>query len=115
MGKEPGGACSSATATTQRRSQRRPGAVGALARGIDQSQLAGAFHDIRDAFATPEDINDSPQTAPSKRLAVHYPPYDKVLHGSIAALDIGLPVIRDACPLFDGWLSTLEALGPSEA
>lgn len=87
----------------------------ALARGIDQPQLASAFHGIRDAFATPEEINDSPQTAPSKRLAVHYPPYDKVLHGSIAALDIGLPVIRDAYPLFDGWLSTLEALGPATA
>ncbi|WP_230469808.1 DUF4276 family protein [Lujinxingia vulgaris] len=87
----------------------------ALARGIHQPQLANAFHGIRDAFATPEDINDSPQTAPSKRLADLYPPYDKVLFGSLAALEIGLHAIRAECPLFDGWLSTLEALGPSEA
>lgn len=58
----------------------------------------------------PEDLNDSPQTAPSKRLLKLFPGYDKPLHGPAIALRIGLDTIRAACPHFDGWLSTLEGL-----
>lgn len=63
---------------------------------------------IRDSFATPEDINDSPQTAPSKRIEALIPNYEKPLFGTLVALDIGLPTIRQECPLFNEWLTTLE-------
>src|SRR5438876_1067328 len=39
----------------------------ALARGVGKKDLSHAFQQIRDEFDTPEEINDSPQTAPSKR------------------------------------------------
>lgn len=39
-----------------------------FASGIDQLQLATAFSAIRKEFDTPEEINDSPMTAPSKRI-----------------------------------------------
>ena len=65
---------------------------------------------IREAFPTPEDINDNTATAPSKRIASIIPRYDKVLYGSIVAMDTELDVIRDACPRFGNWLGRLESL-----
>ena len=58
----------------------------------------------------PEEINDSPQTAPSKRLETLIPSYNKVLQGPRIAERIGLQVIRKKCPRFDCWISSLEAL-----
>src|SRR5215470_8824116 len=40
----------------------------AFARGVGRETLAQSFQNIRDQFQTPEDINDSPLTAPSKRI-----------------------------------------------
>lgn len=59
-------------------------------------------------FDTPEDINNSPATAPSKRLIVAIPGYNKIVYGSILAELIGIEKIRSKCPLFDEWISTLE-------
>ena len=66
---------------------------------------------IREAFPTPEDINDNTTTAPSKRIARIVPQYDKVVSGSVLAIDTGLDVIRGACPRFGNWLDRLESLG----
>jgi hypothetical protein len=66
---------------------------------------------ITTEFENPELINDSPETAPSKRLgAIFTNQYDKVEHGSIVAAEIGLPAIRAACPHFNDWLTRLESL-----
>lgn len=61
--------------------------------------------------ASPEDINDNPNTAPSKRIKAVCPKYDKVIHGILLAREIGLERIRDACPRFGAWLTHLEKLG----
>jgi hypothetical protein len=82
-----------------------------MAAGLYQDELAEKLGAIRTTFATPEEINDSPHTAPSKRILALMPDYDKPLHGSLAALEVGLDVIRAACPRFNGWLETLEGLG----
>jgi hypothetical protein len=58
----------------------------------------------------PEDINDDPHTAPSKRILATMPGYQKTLHGPLIACDIGLDAMRGDCPHFDGWLRKLEAL-----
>ncbi|MGB7341363.1 MAG: DUF4276 family protein [Phototrophicaceae bacterium] len=80
-------------------------------RGIDEPMLvAEEFKIMRDGFETPEHINDSPVTAPSKRIKIELPKYDKVIYGSLAALEIGLDKIRAECKLFDNWLKKLEAL-----
>ena len=65
---------------------------------------------IRSDFSSPEDINNSPQTAPSKRLKNLFPCYNKSLNGSVAAAEIGLAVIRQECPLFNEWLEKIESL-----
>ena len=75
-----------------------------------------ALRTIRGQFPTPEDINDRPDTAPSKRIAkmmLEYgsPGYSKVVHGSLIAGEAGLDAIRRECRRFDGWLRRLEALG----
>lgn len=66
---------------------------------------------IRRQFATPEDINDSEATAPSKRIEQLIPRYKKRPHASQVATAIGLPTIRQECPRFNEWLIHLESLG----
>jgi hypothetical protein len=59
----------------------------------------------------PELVNDSPATAPSKRLLSACPTYQKTLHGPALVERIGLAAIREECPHFDSWLGWLESLG----
>ncbi len=68
------------------------------------------FQEIRDQFRTPEEINDSPATAPSKRVEALVEGYQKPLLGVLAVLEIGLSRIREVCPHFDGWLKHHESL-----
>jgi hypothetical protein len=58
----------------------------------------------------PEKINDSPHTAPSKRLQALSARFKKTSTGITIASEIGIPKMRAACPIFDGWLTTLENL-----
>ena len=66
---------------------------------------------IRRQFATPEDINDGCETAPSKRIEQLIPHYDKCVDGPDVAMATGLPTIRQECPRFNQWLTRLESLG----
>jgi hypothetical protein len=84
----------------------------AFATGISQAHLGKAFQTIRDAFPTPEDINNSPMTAPSKRVLATYPKYRKVLHGKNGAAAVGIDRMRRECPHFRSWLETIESLAP---
>jgi len=81
----------------------------AFAEAIARPQLTNRFRDIRQQFATPEEINDSPITAPSKRLEGLIAGYEKPLFGTLAALRMGLDTIRSECPHFRDWLERLEA------
>ncbi len=80
----------------------------AFAQAIDRPDLAVSFQQIRDRFDTPEDINDSPTTAPSKRIEALLPGYQKPLIGPAVATEIGLRVIRAECLHFAEWLARLE-------
>ncbi len=70
-------------------------------------EQSGKTATIVAAFQNPEDINSSPETAPSKRLKVLIPTYDKVILGNLLALEIGLDTIMSRCPRFAGWLQEL--------
>ena len=85
-----------------------------LARGVSCPDLSADFIDIRRSFDSPESINDSPRTAPSKRIGRKIPDYEKPIYGSLAAIEIGLPVMRQECQLFDAWLTQLEDLANTE-
>jgi hypothetical protein len=82
----------------------------AFSRGIGRPGLESNFKAIRDQFPTPEDINDSPETAPSIRVEHLVAGYQKPLLGTLAVLEIGLGRIRQECKHFDGWLAKLESL-----
>ena len=63
---------------------------------------------------SPEEIDDSPDTAPSKRLIQLSNGFRKTTTGIAVAEDIGLSAIRARCPLFDEWLTVIERLPASE-
>jgi hypothetical protein len=58
----------------------------------------------------PEEINDDPLKAPSKRLEALNSTYRKVAMGKIIADSIGIKKMRNQCPHFNDWLTRLEKL-----
>lgn len=58
----------------------------------------------------PEEINESQQTAPSKRIIKYLPDYEgqKAQVGPLVAEDIGLTALRSNCPHFNDWITRLE-------
>jgi hypothetical protein len=79
-----------------------------FASAVGETTRAAQMQEVRDQFASPEHINDSPLTAPSKRLGKIIPSYHKVISGTVGILEIGLLTIRAQCPGFDNWLTRLE-------
>lgn len=78
--------------------------------GLNRSLPAGCFAQIAHSYPNPEWINDSPITAPSKRIEALCVGYDKVGEGLLVLEEIGLDRLRASCPLFGSWLTTLEGL-----
>lgn len=64
---------------------------------------------IISAFPNPEDINDSPQTAPSKRLTNDQliRGYNKVNDGIMIIEEAGIDTVLSKCPRFKTWVETL--------
>jgi len=64
-----------------------------------------------------EDINDNPQTAPSKRIEAIFGEYKKGRgqrsHARVYAERAELAEIRSRCPRFHAWVERLEAVGGS--
>jgi hypothetical protein len=76
----------------------------------DDATVIAAIAEVAGAYSTPEDIDEGPRTAPSKRLHNAFAGYQKTLHGPLALSAIGTDRIRAACPHFAGWLERLEAI-----
>ncbi len=66
---------------------------------------------IRAQYETPEHINDSVNTAPSKRILEIFPDYNKVLYGTQIAIDIGYENIVSQCKHFKEWIDVIVKLG----
>lgn len=81
-----------------------------LATAIGRPDLSEPFQTIRRGFDSPEAIDDSPLTAPSKRIAKLNPEYQKRIDGINAARSIGLARICEECPSFSSWINRLESL-----
>lgn len=62
---------------------------------------------IRRQFATPELIDDGPDTCPSKRICEILPQYVKPSSGPLIVNRIGLARLREECPHFAEWLDSL--------
>lgn len=66
---------------------------------------------IRQEFETPEHINDSYETKPSRRLEdLLHPGYKKTTHGPRAAERITLETIEKECVHFKTWMDALRGL-----
>lgn len=66
------------------------------------------FNSILKSFPNPEDIDNGPMTALSKRMEKIIPDYEKPLYGNCMAMAIGLDVIKDKCPHFKDWMDRLS-------
>lgn len=75
-------------------------------RGVTQPMIR-EFMKICANYATPEYINNSEQTAPSKRILTLYPEYQKVTDGTIIAKTIGIGKMMEQCPHFNEWLQNI--------
>lgn len=57
----------------------------------------------------PEQVNDGPSTAPSKRLEAADPGYMKTVTGPLLVSEAGLPAVLERCPTFKDWWDDLLA------
>jgi len=65
-------------------------------------------------FPTPEHINDSEMTAPSKRIKNILPKYIKTLNGITIARSIGIDKIAEKCPHFRGWIDKIQSIAKGD-
>ena len=82
-----------------------------LASTIQRPDLRNHFDSIVTECGAPEAIDDGQQTSPSKRILGRAANYDKVLHGTMASMRIGINTMREQCPHFAAWIARLENLG----
>lgn len=64
---------------------------------------------LQEFESDPEKINNSPHTAPSKRLESNTN-YRKTTHGPNIAKQIGMQKLRELCAGFNAWVTRLEQL-----
>ncbi len=64
--------------------------------------------EVIDTFPNPEDINDSPETAPSKRMQKLIKGYNKVTYGISLIEYTGIDIIHKKCPHFRDWIENLK-------
>jgi Domain of unknown function (DUF4276) len=79
----------------------------------DLQGLAALSADIGEML--PEDVNDGPSTAPSKRLMGYLPGYDKVTYSEYALCEVSLSVLAERCQHFGQWLKRLETIATAPA
>lgn len=68
------------------------------------------FVQIEKSFNSPEEIDNGEMTHPSACIERLIPAYKKVIDGSIITKQIGLTAIKERCPHFNKWISSLEAI-----
>ena len=66
------------------------------------------IRDVIETFPNPEDINDSPETAPSKRMQKLIKGYNKVAYGISLIEYTGIDIILGKCPHFRNWIENLK-------
>lgn len=73
--------------------------------GVELSSVTA----ILDECGEPEAINHRQDTSPSHRL-MRLASFKKTTTGIAIAQEIGLQTMRQKCPVFDAWITTLEEL-----
>ena len=78
---------------------------------IAEDEVVNKIREIRENYPTPEHINNSPETAPSKRLEKLIPNYAKIKNGTLISKDMGIDKILSECPHFREWVKQIIHLG----
>lgn len=74
---------------------------------VDDQGILTELDQVIEAYPNPEDINNSPQTAPSKRLKNIFG-YEKTSDGALIFEMLEIEVILSKCPRFRKWLTDIE-------
>jgi len=78
---------------------------------LGSPNIAHALGRIRQAFPSPEEIDNNPVTAPSALIQRLFPEYIKENDGPLVTMSVGLPVLRQECKHLDNWLIKIEQYG----
>lgn len=78
---------------------------------ITSPEIVKEVQDVYDEFLTPEHINNSPETSPSKRLEKLIPNYAKIKNGTILSKNMGIDVIIAECSHFAQWIEKIKQIG----
>lgn len=73
---------------------------------IDEEGKLQEIDQILHEYSNPEDINNDPETAPSKRMIKIFG-YDKTGDGELIFEMIGMETILSKCPRFAAWINKL--------
>lgn len=74
---------------------------------VDKEKEIAQLAAIIQKYDNPEDINNRPQTAPSKRLIDIFG-YDKVSDGELIMDALGIEIMISKCPRFRSWIEKIE-------
>ena len=91
-----------------------PEAFGVIGRRGARPDIA-RLRQIRCEFDTPEDINDSQDSAPSKQIENAVRGYRKIDDGFAVAKETGIERISEECPRFRRWLEWINGLAEDPA
>ncbi len=62
-------------------------------------------------YPNPENINNSSETAPSKRLEkILNNNYNKLIYGNLISDKIPIEIFRQKCPRFNNWINNIETV-----
>jgi len=75
---------------------------------VAEGEVVAEILKARNEVETPEHINKSPETAPSKRLEKLIPNYPKVKNGTIISKEIGIYRIILECKHFARWIEKIK-------
>lgn len=74
---------------------------------MDEDKQLEKVQQIINQYPNPEDINNSPATAPSKRLQKIYD-YDKTGDGEMIFEMVGIEAMLEKCPRFANWINLIK-------
>lgn len=77
---------------------------------ITDEQTVEKIRKMRDEAISPEHINNSPETAPSKRLEALIPNYAKVKNGALISKNIGIDILLKECKHFAKWVEKMKGI-----
>ena len=79
-------------------------------RGVADNATIAKLQEAKNEFISPEHINNSVDTAPSKRIEKLIPNYAKIRSGTIISERIGIDAICAECKHFRDWIDKIKAL-----